>query len=132
MDSTFAFIKSGAEQGFLIYRELQKIPILERLVTIAEQSGRAEMALKYSERLEVIESNVGEALSSYGDSLEGLTETSRIFIDRGLRDYRDYLTKRDADEQSKAFEVYERHLLSYLDENEGGPEGWRADYAQMQ
>ncbi|MEA3547235.1 MAG: hypothetical protein U9R66_06190 [Thermodesulfobacteriota bacterium] len=128
-DFAYAWIKSAAERGFFLYRELRKLPTIERLKMIAEKAGRKEMVETYSDRLAEIDQNIEHTLKTYLDTFRELEKIDRKAIDTGVQKYNEFLKEHDAAEQLKVQETVKEHLFVYLKEKRADKEKWRRDLA---
>lgn len=128
-DSAYAWIKIAAERGFFIYRELRKLPTIERLKTIAENAGRKEMVEKYHHLLSELGENIDQALETYSDAFRQFEKIDRRAIDAGVRKYRQFLSERSATEQLNVLKTVKDHMFAYLEGKKADKEKWRRDFA---
>ncbi|MFO8091405.1 MAG: hypothetical protein R6U13_16315 [Desulfatiglandaceae bacterium] len=131
LDSAYAWVKIGAEQGFFVFRELQKLPAIENLKAIAAKTGREQVAEKYARLFGEIDENIQKALETYSDSFRELGGINRTAVDAGLRKYHDFLRDHDASEQLRILDVVERQLYCYLENRKPDREGWRREFGEI-
>jgi hypothetical protein len=128
-DSAYAWIKIAAERGFFIFRELRKLPIIERLKTIAEKAERKQMVEKYDHRIAELGENIDQALATYADAFRQLEKIDRAAIDAGFQKYSQFLSERKATEQLTVLKTVKDHMFAYLGEKKKDNEKWRRDFA---
>ncbi len=127
-DSAYAWAKIAAEQGFFIYRELKKLPTLEKLLAVAESTQRTAMAEKYKERQKELLSNIEQALSTYSDSFNQLLKINATAVSKGFQRYIQFLAGHDAAEQMRIFDMVRNHFAVFKKSKRADPVGWRDDF----
>ncbi len=128
-DTAFAWVKIAAERGYFIYRELLKLPTLDKLMAIAQKVGRKEMIEKLAQRRGEIEQNIDQALGTYSDSFRQLEKVSRASVTTGLARYRNFLLERTAESQANVLKVIQGHMETFLDSKRADHQKWRKDFA---
>lgn len=124
-DSAYSWVKIGGEQAFFITKEARKLPILENLIQSALSSQRTEVAAKYKEREVEIRQNIEQAMSSYTESIRQLGSVSAPAIQGGFERYGQFLTKRNAGQQTKLMEVVRQQAEEYLKVKRTDDELWK-------
>lgn len=130
-DSAYAWSKIAAERGFFIYRELRKLPTLEKLIKIASDANRDQILAKYRERRGEIEDNITGALETYSESFRQMEKIAPQAIEVGMDRYQQFLLDRDAAEQLTVLKSVNSHLQTFLKEKRVDQEKWRADFAAL-
>lgn len=130
-DSAFAWSKIAAERGFFIYREMRKLPTLDKLMKIASDAGREQILLKYRERRAEIKANITNAMDTYSESFRQMEKIEPSAIDAGMGRYRQFLLDHQAKEQLKILKSVHIHLGEFLKEKRVDQKKWRADFAAL-
>ena len=130
-DSAFAWSKIAAERGFFIYREMRKLPTLDKLIKIASEAGREQILLKYRERRAEIKANITNAMDTYSESFRQMEKIEPSAIDAGMRRYRQFLLDHQAKEQLRILKSVQVHLGEFLKEKRVDQKKWRADFAAL-
>ncbi len=124
-DSAYAWIKIAAEQAFFVTREARKLPILHELEKSAKVSGRQAILKKYEVREKEIQQNISQAMSSYVESIRQLGSSGESAFEDGINRYRQFLTKRKAQQQILLLTTVRKHALSYLKNKRTNDEEWK-------
>lgn len=126
-DSAYAWAKIAGEQGFFIFKELRKLPTVEKLLETAEKSGRSAMIEKLSERRRELSENIDQAVTTYSDSLKQLLTLDRSAVDAGFDRYTEFLVTHGAARQLSTLKTVKAHFDGFVREQRAAPEQWRDD-----
>ena len=127
LDSAYAWAKIASERGFFLFRELRKLPLMEKAMDIAEKSKRETMVARYKERLAELHENIQGALSTYSESFRQLQKAGEA-AGAGFEKYEKFLTERQAREQIKVLGLVRKHYAAFEKGGRADPEGWRTDF----
>lgn len=130
-DSAYAWSKIAAERGFFIYRELKKLPTLDKLTQIAAEAKRDQILAKYRERRAEIEANIDGALATYSESFRQMEKIDPQAIQAGMERYLKFLLEHQAAEQMRVLKTVREHLTTYLQQKRSDQAKWRADFTAL-
>jgi hypothetical protein len=130
-DSAYAWAKISAERGFFIYRELRKLPTLQRLLAVAQQAGRTAMVKRYQVRMAEFSANITQALSTYSESLRQLDKVDPEAIESGFSRYRTFLQERHAQAQLRVLPTVRDHFDTFNRGKRADPDSWRQDFIAL-
>ena len=128
-DSAYAWAKIAGEQGFFIYKELKKLPTVDKLIAAAEKTGRAAMIEKLTERRRELADNIDQAVATYSDSLKQLITLDRTAVDAGFDKYTGFLVAHGAAQQLSTLKTVKAHYDGFIREQRAAPDRWRDEFA---
>ncbi len=132
LDSAYAWVKIAAEQAFFLTRESRKLPVLEKLIKSARESGRKAILVKYQAREKEIRGNIEQAMSSYTESIRQLGTTGDEAFEEGLKRYQRFLRERKAADQLALLPLVARHGRDYFRSKRTDDRQWRQELMQWQ
>jgi hypothetical protein len=127
-DSAYAWAKIAGEQGFFIFKELRKLPTLEKLLAAAEKTRRAAMVEKLGRRRGELTENIDQAVATYSDSLKQLMTLDRQAVDAGFVRYTEFLVSRGAAPQLATLKTVKAHFDGFARDHRAAPDQWRNDF----
>lgn len=130
-DSAFAWAKIAAERGFFIFRELRKLPTLNKTLLIAEKSERTRMAEKLKLRKAELEQNIENALASYSDSFRRLATIAPEAIKKGFEKYINFLVEHNAPDQLRVLKTVQEHFATFNKDKRADKDNWEQDFINI-
>ncbi len=130
-DAAYAWGKIAAERGFFIFREIRKLPTLDRLLDIARKTGRSKMVESYTQRREELVQNIDNALTTYSDSFRQLSSISTEAVEKGFERYVAFLLEHKAVEQVRVLNTVREHYSFFNRDKRANKEKWRGDFTKI-
>ena len=127
-DSAYAWAKMAGEHGFFIYKELRKMPTVDKLLEAAKKTNRSAMIEKLTERRRELAENIDLAITTYSDSLKQLITLDRAVVDAGFDKYTGFLLEHGAARQLSILKTVRAHHEGFVREQRAAPDRWRSDF----
>ena len=130
-DSAFAWAKVSAERGFFVFRELKKLPTLEKLLSLAKKAGRETMVERYKTRTAEVRTNIDQALAGYSDSFRQLAKLEPDLIRAGFKKYGRFLAEKRAAGQARVLKTVREQFSEFNRTKRSDPAGWARDFSKI-
>ncbi|MGE4293849.1 MAG: formylglycine-generating enzyme family protein [Desulfovibrio sp.] len=124
-DSSYAWAKIAAEQGFFLYRELIKLPKVQAVLDSAQNAGRTAMIESLTQRRDEVKGNIDAALNAYSDSFRQLAATPDWAVDKAFERYTSFLMERGAADQVRVLKTVRAQYKDFGQTKRADAEGWR-------
>lgn len=130
-DSAFAWAKISGERGYFLYKEMKKLPTIERLKEIAVKAGRTTMIGKYETLLGEVNANVDEALATLSDSYRQLDNISPDAVEAGFEKYTKFLVDHQASRQLRVLKLVREQYTAFNKEKRADQQLWTEQFKQL-
>lgn len=130
-DSAFAWAKISGERGYFLFKEMKKLPTIERLKLIAEKAGRATMVGKYETLLGELNANVKDALATLSDSYRQLDNISPDAVAAGFDKYTKFLVEHQASRQLRVLKLVREQYNAFNKEKRADQQLWMEQFKQL-
>jgi hypothetical protein len=130
-DSAYAWVKIAAEAAFFVNRELKRLPLLQKALSIAQDAGMSARIDQIKERVDEAQKNINDGLTRYGSAFEQLEKTRSDVANMEFENYSNFLKRHGAGDQVQVNLLVKTHYKEYLSTRRLNLDKWKVDLGRF-
>jgi len=131
-DSAYAWVKIATEAVFFVNHEAQRLPSLQKALTVARKMGRTATIQRMTDRVNETELNIQDGIERYVSSLQELETLPEDIMNSVFQEYTGFLKRRGANSiQLNGTLVVKTHLEELYRTRHVSLEKWQDDIEKL-